>query len=109
MGNNNEHLISTIIQLRIVKAILRLTEKRKREFAGFVHKSEIAYLANVKFSTLDQFLERLEKMNVIEYLPHIKQWKGTFRLTKNGEVMIKTELQELLKWSEEPELTLPRP
>ncbi|MEM2914608.1 MAG: hypothetical protein QXH91_04325 [Candidatus Bathyarchaeia archaeon] len=102
MKKNTRRLISTIIQLKIAQAILLLTEKRK-QYDRYMYKSEVAHLANITFNTLDQYLKKLENMHAIEYVPHIEhEWRGTFRLTKNGLEKMKTEIQELLRQPEEP-------
>ena len=91
-------LINTILQLKIAKCIRELTDI-KEFYDGWIFRTEVVHLIDVKYNTLHDFLEKLEREGVIMYLGNKVKPEyqgGVFKITDKGKRRIEEELKELL-------------
>lgn len=80
--------------------MLKLT-KTKRDFGcdGWFFKTELVDLVKAKYTTIDSYLQGLEKKGMVKYLTHVTkpEWQGgVLKLTAKGENEIKTRVKKLL-------------
>lgn len=102
-------IIVTLQELKIVSKLHYILRYKREKFGSersWVYPSElIAVLPDVKSRSIRSFLDKLEKMKIIENIPVIPSagtdWGGVFRFTKEGEKIVQDELDSLpIQYSE---------
>jgi len=91
-------LITTILQLRMVSRILKLTELKKED-NGWIYPTEVTIPLKIKYSALQSYLDKLEKRGIIRRLSHTvrTEWGGVFRLTEKGKTELLKEMNGFLR------------
>jgi predicted transcriptional regulator len=95
--NLNEPLISTILQLKIAKRILEVTEIKQKIYNGWIYPTEITIPLHLKYTTLESYLKKLEKKEVVQFLIHIVRGEhgSVFKVTEKGKTWLLKEIEEL--------------
>ena len=57
LGKPEDPVINTILQLKIMKSILKLTDM-KEPYGGWIFRTEVVNTIQVKYNTLQDFLEK---------------------------------------------------